>query len=131
MLAPPLLEQMARDAPACATTRLNLEQAAEALGGDHELLQQVLQRFRQDFEAAPGQLRAALDQQQYEVAIRLVHTLKGLAPTLGADALHRLARQFEQDLERRDIGLLSAFEQELEQVLSAVEQACGADGGPA
>ena len=122
---------IAHDAPAAATTRLNLEQAVEALGGDHELLQQVLQRFLLDFQAAPEQLRAALEQQQYEVAIRLVHTLKGLAPTLGADALHRLAQQFEQDLARRDIGLLSAFEQELEQVLSAVEQACGADGGPA
>jgi signal transduction histidine kinase/CheY-like chemotaxis protein/HPt (histidine-containing phosphotransfer) domain-containing protein len=106
-----------------ATTRLKLAHAAEQLGGDHELLQQVLARFQQDFASAPAQLHAALEQQQFEPAIRLVHTLKGLAPTLGADALHRLAQQFEQDLQRQDTGLQAAFEQELGALLSEVATA--------
>ncbi|MCX7250943.1 MAG: ATP-binding protein [Burkholderiales bacterium] len=110
-------------APAARTTRLRLAHAAEQLGGDHELLQQVLERFQQDFAPAPAQLRAALEQQQFEQAIRLVHTLKGLAPTLGADALHHLAQQFEQDLQRQDTGLQAAFEQELDELLSEVATA--------
>ena len=106
-----------------ATTRLKLAHAAEQLGGDRELLQQVLERFQQDFASAPAQLHAALEQQQFEPAIRLVHTLKGLAPTLGADALHRLAQQFEQDLQRQDTGLQAAFEQELGALLNEVATA--------
>lgn len=47
--------------------------AAEQLGGHHELLQQLLERFLQDFVPAPGQLRAALE--QFEPTIRLAHTL--------------------------------------------------------
>ena len=112
-------------APAAATARLDLAQAAEALGGDHELLQQVLERFHQDFAQAPEQLREALRQQQFEAAIRLVHTLKGLAPTLGAEALHRLAVRFEQDLLRQDTGLQAEFEQELSAVLGEVATASG------
>ncbi|MDD2729073.1 ATP-binding protein [Malikia sp.] len=110
-------------AHAAATARLNLAQAAEALGGDHELLQQVLERFHQDFAQAPEQLREALREQQFDVAIRLVHTLKGLAPTLGAETLHRLAVRFEQDLLRRDTGLQAEFEQELGAVLGEVATA--------
>ncbi|MYZ51199.1 hybrid sensor histidine kinase/response regulator [Malikia spinosa] len=110
-------------APAARTTRLRLAHAAEQLGGDHELLQQVLARFQQDFASAPAQLHAALEQQQFEQAIRLVHTLKGLAPTLGADALHQLAQQLEQDLQRQDTGLQAAFEQELGALLSEVATA--------
>lgn len=83
----------------------------------------MLARFQQDFASAPAQLHAALEQQQFEQAIRLVHTLKGLAPTLGADALHQLAQQFEQDLQRQDTGLQAAFEQELGALLSEVATA--------
>ncbi len=103
--------------------RLRLAHAAEQLGDDHELLLQVLQRFQQDFASAPAQLHAALEQGRFEPAIRLVHTLKGLAPTLGADALHRLALQFEQDLQRQDTGLQAAFEQELGALLGEVATA--------
>jgi len=109
--------------PTPGTTRLRLAHAAEELGGDLELVQQVLERFQQDFASAPEQLRAALAQRQFEPAIRLVHTLKGLAPTLGADALQRLAEQFEQDLQRQDTGLQDAFEQELGALLSEVATA--------
>ena len=110
---------------------LNLEQAAEALGGDHELLLQVLQRFHQDFVQAPEQLREALGQQRFDVAVRLVHTLKGLAPTLGAGTLHQLAVRFEQGLRQQDAGLQAEFEQELDRVLRAIEQSSGPQGGQA
>lgn len=85
----------------------------------------MLEHFHQDFVQAPEQLREALHQQQFEAAIRLVHTLKGLAPTLGAEALHRLAVQFEQDLLRQDTGLQAEFEQELSAVLGEVATASG------
>ncbi len=109
--------------PEAKTTRLKLAHAAEQLGGDHELLLQVLERFLQDFAPAPGQLRAALEQGEFEPVIRLVHTLAGLAPTLGAETLHRLALQFEQDLQQQDTALQAAFEQELGELLKDVTAA--------
>lgn len=91
------------------------------------MLQQVLERFHQDFVQAPEQLRESLCQQQFDVAIRLVHTLKGLAPILGAKTLHHLAVQFEQGLQQQDTGLQAAFEQELSELQIAVAKACGID----
>ena len=117
--------------PASGSGPLDLEQAAEALGGDQELLLQVLQRFHQDFVQAPEQLREALGQQQLDVAIRLVHTLKGLAPTLGAGTLHQLAVRFEQGLQQQDSGLQAEFVQELNRVLAAIEAAKDTNGSAA
>ncbi len=117
--------------PASSSGPLDLEQAAEALGGDQELLLQVLQRFHQDFVQAPEQLREALGQQQLDVAIRLVHTLKGLAPTLGAGTLHQLAVRFEQGLQQQDSGLQAEFVQELNRVLAAIEAAKDTNGSAA
>ncbi|MEO0004334.1 MAG: hypothetical protein RLZZ22_2026, partial [Pseudomonadota bacterium] len=117
------LDSVMPAAPAAGAPRLRLAQAIKVLDGDHELLWQVLERFQQDFAPAPAQLRADLEQRQFEQAIRLVHTVKGLAPTLGAEALHQLAQRFEQDLQRQDTGLQAAFEQELGALLSEVATA--------
>lgn len=99
---------------------LDLERALQQLGDDRELLQAVLASFMQEFTPAAGQLAQALQEQQFEEAARLVHTIKGLAPTLGAATLHQVAQDFEAALECHDTTLLSAFSQALDAVLAAI-----------
>ncbi len=99
---------------------LDLERALQQLGDDRELLQAVLASFVRDFTPAAGQLAQALQAQQFEDAVRLVHTIKGLAPTLGAATLHQVAQGFELALESHDTTLLSAFSQALDAVLAAI-----------
>ena len=120
----------APERPAAGTGRLDLEHAAQALGGDSELLQRVLERFHADFVQTPEQLRAALDEGRLDDARRLVHTLKGLAPTLGSERLHQLAKQFEEGLQRQDRALQAAFEEELRAVLTTIAAACGIAAQP-
>ena len=117
-------------AQAAGTARLDLEHAAQALGGDRELLQRVLERFHADFVQTPAQLRAAVAEGRFDEVRRLVHILKGLAPTLGAERLHQLARQFEADLLRQDLTLQPAFEAELRAVLIGIAAASGSAAQP-
>ena len=50
---------------------LNLERAASAMDYDWSLLRRVLISFRRDFAQAPEQLADALNQGQFEAALRL------------------------------------------------------------
>ena len=102
---------------------LDLGLALQELGGDMELLQAVLASFAEQFAPAAAQLTESLQQQQFKDAARLVHTVKGLAPTLGAQALQQVAQSFEAGLERQDLSLLPAFNQALEAVLAAITAA--------
>jgi PAS domain S-box-containing protein len=97
--------------------------ALQQLDGDRELLQAVLASFVEQFTPAAAQLAESLQQQQFKDAARLVHTIKGLAPTLGAQALQQVAQRFEAALERQDLSLLPAFNQALAAVLAAIAAA--------
>ncbi|MES2483321.1 MAG: ATP-binding protein [Pseudomonadota bacterium] len=105
---------------------LDLVRAAVALQDDQELLAKVLSRFREDFAQAPDHISQALEQRQFEVAARLVHSIKGIAPLLGADALYRLAKAFEPALLNHDASLHAAFAAALRQVLAAISPQPGA-----
>ena len=106
----------------------DFERAARALGGDTAMLKRVLTSFHRDFAPAPEQLSQALQSGEFGQAIRLVHTVKGLAPTVGALALHRLAAEFEAGLRRQDIRLAEAFESALRRTLDAIASCCGISG---
>ena len=75
---------------------------------------------------APARIRALIEQavagQNWDEAQRLVHTLKGLAPTLGAQTLHELAKAYEQDLKRGELSRQAEFSQELRRVLAAIAE---------
>ena len=101
---------------------LDLEVAAQNLGNDPELVLRVLGSFQQDFAQAPEQLEQAVAGQNWDEAQRLVHTLKGLAPTLGAQTLHELAKAYEQDLKRGELSRQAEFSQELRRVLAAIAE---------
>ncbi len=70
---------------------VNLEAALHRLGGKLEIYQRMLQGFVADLETMPAQLRNQIASGQHENAARALHTLKGLAGTLGATALARAA----------------------------------------
>ncbi len=102
---------------------LDLGLALQALDGDAELLQAVLASFVEQFTPAAARLAEALARQQFADAIRLVHTVKGLAPTLGAQALQQVAQAFEAALGQQDASRLPEFTQALEAVLAAIAAA--------
>jgi two-component system sensor histidine kinase/response regulator len=93
-IAPGNATQIAADAG------VDLSAALERLGGMQDLYRSALVAFVADLSAMPGQLSSyAQNPQQKESqddALRLMHTVKGLAATIGATALSRAAASGEQ-----------------------------------
>jgi HPt (histidine-containing phosphotransfer) domain-containing protein len=67
----------------------------DRLGGNQALYARVLQSFLQEIASLPEQLEASLGSTDLTTAARLLHTLKGLSSTVGADHLAGVARQAE------------------------------------
>jgi HPt (histidine-containing phosphotransfer) domain-containing protein len=74
---------------------LDTDSALERLGGNQALYQRVLQSFLQDLARLPEQLDNCLASADLGGAARLLHTLKGLASTVGANPLAAVARKAE------------------------------------
>ncbi|MBV8465136.1 MAG: Hpt domain-containing protein, partial [Burkholderiales bacterium] len=70
------------------------------VAGKPSLLKRLLERFVESMESNDDTLRDALREGDLETASRLVHTVKGMAGTLGATDLRTLAIEFEAALEQ-------------------------------
>lgn len=102
---------------------LDLERAAGQLGGDQRLLRSVLESFRRDFSDAPVRVQELIELGQLPDAARMVHTIKGLAPNLGAPALAVAAAEYEAALRQGDAQaeLHGRFIQTLTEVLATLD----------
>ncbi|HSQ72967.1 MAG TPA: PAS-domain containing protein, partial [Rubrivivax sp.] len=77
---------------------VDLERALARLGGKRHLYERLLRSFVNDLAGLPAQLQAQLAAGDTETASRALHTLKGLAGTLGASALSATADQGQRAL---------------------------------
>jgi len=104
-------------------TTLDVSMGLHNLNGNVQLYNKLLRRFADSNMQAGQDIRTAVDAGDKETAIRLAHTLKGLAASLGAPALSTEALAVEQLI--KDNGTLSAdgldaLEAELGRVLAAI-----------
>jgi len=81
-----------------ARSGIDLAGALERMGGNKGVYQRLLGSFAKDLAAMPGQLNALLQRGQRVDASRLMHTLKGLAATLGLKPLAEVANDAEKAL---------------------------------
>ena len=77
---------------------LDIDAALHRLGGDADLLGALLHSFARDMAQIPQQLKAQLEAGRQEEAVRAMHTLKGLAATVGASQLAQVAIELENRL---------------------------------
>jgi len=80
---------------------LALEQALARLSGHRTLYAQMARMFAQEQGDSVRHLREALRQGDRLEAARTAHTLKGVAATLGAEALSAISSQLERALKRQ------------------------------
>ena len=66
--------------------------ALQRLGGNTALYRQIVQSFLDEIQTLPAQLQDLLAQPDLKAAQRLLHTIKGLALTVGATALSDACR---------------------------------------
>ncbi|TAN53189.1 MAG: response regulator [Methylococcaceae bacterium] len=97
-----------------------VDEGVRRLGGSLSSYCAVVRKFRVNQQYVADELRAALAGGDTGQAGRLVHTLKGILGTLGANALHDAARQLEQDLAQDAGGRAETTLAELAQGLDAL-----------
>ena len=107
---------------------LDVSMALRNLNGNEQLYNKLLRRFADSNTKAGQDIRAALDAGDDTTALRLAHTLKGLAASLGAPALSAEALAVEQKI--KDNGALpadglDALEAELAQMIAAINARLG------
>ncbi|MBI5891032.1 MAG: response regulator [Nitrosomonadales bacterium] len=97
------------------------------IGGNIALYYSLLEKFRVNQAHVAADIRKALAANDANTAERLAHTLKGIAGTLGAEALQGLAGQAENDIKNGSFGnlepLLAQIEGELANLIARIDHA--------
>ncbi|MES2049157.1 MAG: ATP-binding protein [Pseudomonadota bacterium] len=124
-LAPPAASVQARaqatnDEFPFSLPGLDLLTAVRNLDNKWSTIRKVCLSFAKDFGNAAEQLELALNSGDYKTAARLAHTVKGLAPNIGATELQHIAKAFELELKHGETSHRAAFELALSQVLNAI-----------
>ena len=83
---------------AAASAGVELVPALRRLGGNRAVYQRMLRSFIKDLAGMPAQLQTQLAHAEFVAASHVLHTLKGLAATLGATALAAEAAHGEKQL---------------------------------
>ena len=96
------------------------------VAGNEALYQTLILDFHRDYALSLQGIRRALDESRVQDAERLVHTLKGVAGNIGANALHEAARELDDAIRREALaedlaGLLGRAEDELGVVIKGLE----------
>ncbi len=92
-------KQIATATPTLATHQvLDTQTALARLGNQQGLYLRLLAMLRDNHANLGYQIRAAIQENDLEVAHRLAHTLKGLAASVGAKELSECARELELSL---------------------------------
>lgn len=101
---------------------INLEAGLRRVRHNQDLLKRLLREFCQGHKADAELIRQALEQDELEVALRIVHTLKGTAGSLGAYTLSQVASTLETAIKRKEQTeeLLQSLEIALNQVTGGV-----------
>lgn len=90
--------------------------------GSAELYRKLLLRFSDSQGGAASKIRDVLDESDHDAAKRLVHTLKGLAGTIGAPDLreHSASLEISLSTDRSIEEPLAALDQELTRICAAI-----------
>jgi two-component system, sensor histidine kinase and response regulator len=101
---------------------LDTEKALGLLMRRDELYARVLQRFVQERANMPQLLSAALQQGDYVEAGMLVHSLKSLAATIGADQLQRICAELEQEFNEQSAPAsgINQFNEEMSRLIEGL-----------
>lgn len=95
---------------------LNVAKALERAGNMRAIFERFARRFLDEHPDDAAKVRRHLEAGEWEEARVMAHTLKGLAATLGAEALSHAAQRLEQALSAGDTSAASGA------LIDAVEQ---------
>jgi CheY-like chemotaxis protein len=95
----------------------------EQLGGDAELLEQLLDIFIQDAPPRLERIRQALADEDWASLEQAVHTLKGSAASIGANTLYQSVHELGRACERNDRQRADRLLQQVESDVRTLQHA--------
>ncbi len=108
---------------------VNVSAGLSRIGGNRTLFRRLLLEFHHDYRDVARTIRTAVELGHDESGLRLLHTLKGVAATLGADGVHVAARDLEAGLRSGPLdnrkALLGNLERALGPVLEGLQTLAG------
>ncbi len=106
---------------------LNVNVGLELIGGNWNTYQEILRLFQTSEEEYRTEIPTAINQGDLTKALYLVHSLKGMAGTIGADTLYKSAASLEEELRSQtpDLEVLPTkaiiLAEEFQQVLNSID----------
>lgn len=125
-------ENLPTEKPSDGPTVLDVQGALKRLGGRKTIYTRTLQSFKLECTGSHTAISRDLAAGDREKASRTVHSVKGVASTIGAVGLSHVAAKLEGVIRREDQGvggLLDEFRIKLEQTLRAVDEVLKAETG--
>ncbi|MBF0552055.1 MAG: response regulator [Deltaproteobacteria bacterium] len=101
----------------------DLKRAVVRMGGNWGALRRVLRAFAVEAENAVQKLNHLMDTENYPELAGLIHSIKGAAGNLGAEALYQAAGQFEAEAGQGRATRRADFEEALTEVINALKSA--------
>ncbi len=99
---------------------IEVESALSRLGGNQKLYRRLLMKFYTNHRHAIGEIKHAIDQDDYKAAEIFTHTVKGAAGNLGAQEVYSAASNLEAELRALKQDNLEPLIDHLEQALIQV-----------
>jgi len=105
---------------------ISVADGLKKVGGNEKFYHKLLLQFLDTNRDSANEIREALEKKDQPLAVRLAHTVKGVAATLGAGALAQVAGELEKTLKTGETGglssLLHEFASHLNQVMHSIEK---------
>lgn len=105
---PPSENQTSGDAPAKLNLQgIDVENGLARIGNNHALYRRLIARFYDGQSNVTNEINEAIEKGDRETAIRLAHSLKGVAGNIGAATVAKAAWEVEKVLTQSEAGLLA------------------------
>ncbi|MBF0288037.1 MAG: response regulator [SAR324 cluster bacterium] len=113
---------------------LDLTNGLARIGGNIKLYRNLLNKFLQNQSDTVHEIDSALKKEDFELAVRLTHTIKGVSGNIGAMELHIAASELEDQIKNTVSGqnrendlkpLIHSVQTHVNQVLSTIQKLNG------